>query len=293
LYEPVELIAYEYAKAINRQCDKMKRIMMGAYRTKIAPLIREYATEKAYIIGMDVEKSVLTSNDSGSELERLLKRYTQLADAVIITVMVAIEALFEPKQMKRIVERFTYATNEVQRRILIGEFVEETGIIPKINDVGIIDVLDECEDDNLHFFPLTIPMEYAERVRKSLYEGLRKGTAQNVISSEINEYGAMAARRARNIARNQTWTLFAALCSFRYMALGQDMFMWWTMQDEHVRPVKSGEEGNHRILHGKVFYWDTGAKKAGAKGQNIWPGGDAHEGEGDWGCRCVPRPVFS
>ena len=232
---------------------------MGAYKERIAPLIREHEAQK---------RKLATNND----MRRLLERYTSLIDAEITAAMIAISYLFEPREMDEIVGRFTIVLSEIQRRILLQEILDQVDeIYPETLrslDIGVDDILDEYEENNLEFLPQTIPVEYEERVRAGILEGLVSGLTATAIASELAEFGHMADRRADFIAHDQTGSLYNELCEKRQRNVGILHFIWVTMDDDRVRL-------EHALLHGRVFSWLFGAN-------GLYPGLE-------YGCRCKAR----
>jgi len=253
----------------------MHQIMMAAYHDKIVPLIREY----------DTRKKKLAINSS-REMRRLLERYTSMIEVEIETAMLAIEELWQPIVIADVVRQFTETMSEIQRRILLTEILEQTGVLPDLYNLneGVEQIVYEYEKNNLDFLPETIAPEYGSRVRDRIMDAVRVGAGLIAIGALVNECYQIAQRRAENIAVDQTYEMYQVLCEVRQTNLGIDSFVWLTMEDNAVRP-------SHARLHGRVFSWAEGAKGAGKDGQDIWPGGHAPD-EGDWGCRCINMPYI-
>ena len=275
LYQPLDRISETYSKAIQRQVSKMKRTMMGAFRQRIVPIIREY----------EKEKSKKLATNSSEELERLLEKYTTLVALEIAATMAKIQEFFDERAMSQIVERFSRAMCEAQRRILLAEIFEESGEVNRSiyqhlrnGASDIEEIREEFMEDNLAFLPLTIPVEYMERVQKEIVEGMEKGRSISDMTAQINEYGAMGDRRAAFLANDQVGAFSLALAAFNASLLGFGSFQWVTMNDDLVRP-------EHAALDGMVFTWFYGTGLKGKNGQPLYPGSD-------FGCRCIARAVI-
>jgi len=276
LYRHIDKIGDEYARALKRQVVKMRRILIGAYRTKIAPIIRRYEAEKS-----KVEK--LATNSADEELEKILERYSGLIAVEIAAVLYAMEALFEPQAIGDIVSRFTSAVSEAQRRILLAEMMEEIGYINRDArdnmDYGVDEIVSEYLGNNLEFLSQTIPAEYAERANRSILDGMCKGLGVMAIGAGLQLYAEMSERRAEFIAHDQTNDLYLDLCERRQKNMDCESFEW--VQRPHLSKVPRPE---HTKRNGNVYRWDTGADD----GLDEW----RYPGEG-YGCNCIPRPVFN
>lgn len=104
-----------------------------------------------------------------------------------------------------------------------------------------------------------------------IYRGLASGMDAEELGGAIADRLGIAERHARLIARDQIQKLDSKVTELRHAELGIRSFVWWSMQDDRVRP-------RHRSLHGKTFaYSDPPAD--GLPGQPV-------------GCRCRQAPVL-
>jgi len=249
--------------------------MMGAYKSKIAPIIREYYAKKSKFL------------KANSSLEDLLLRYTKLIDHEIDLVMDQIDDIYSDDLMHDIVHRFTEALSRTQRKIMVQEILNEIGyVVPDVYDnltsvsTEISESIEEYEDEQVEYLQSTFVDDYDERIRSLILDQLQVGVSATAIMRGLHVISGIMERKAENGAKGRTYSLYADLCEFAHKYFGFEKFVWITMKDGLVRL-------SHEKLHGKVFYWDFGAVGAGDNGQSILPGRSGRDG-GDWGCRCIP-----
>jgi len=245
--------------------------MNEAFVEKIAPIFQRYQREAR-----------LATNDADTrEMKRLLARYTDLLEAEIAAVIVAINALWEPRQLRAALYAFTDTVNEASRRYMLSAMLEQVGYIPQSYqqtvDNGVDEILDDSEDDALDYVPV-IAREYQERIETGLLEALIGMATAAYVMSQLDEWADMAMRKSDFVAVNVTGELLHELDQQRAKNLDCEMFEWLTMKDDKVRD-------HHAVLLGKRFKWTEGAKGAGVDGQAIWPGTEFR-------CRCKAVPVF-
>jgi len=292
-YTAIDRIAEEYARTLKRQVSRMKRIMRGVYLSKVAPLIRECFQE---INRLERRENIKLNSAYSREMERIIARYSDLANAEITAAMAAVNQLWTQYALRGIVMRFVEATSEAQRRIFVQEIISQAGIFPDHEMLaymqGGVSDLEHYEAEVAYEFLENIPKRYEERIRRETdyyFTRVLAGWNYAAIAAALNnayvEIGEMADRQAVNIAQAQADGFYTDFCKKRQTNLGIDKFIWVTMRDAAVR-------GSHGKLDTKVFSWETGAVGAGDNGWNIYPSGNPHLKKGDWGCRCKPMPYI-
>ena len=254
MYSSLDKIATQYAEALQRQCRKMHRLMMAAYKSKIVPLIKKYAKERKWLA---------TNN---RQLEDLLQRYTRMIDAEITVAMVAIYALFDDKAIYQILHKFGMAVDEAQRRILLQEILDVAGSVDPAIRAYLRDseeereeILEDYESDSMDYM-LVLPRDYEERVRTGMLDGLTRGLTATSMMYLLNEYYAMADRKAYFMADNMTYELYNYLCGYTHTGMGNKYFVWL-----HRSWLSEKPRENHAELDGAVVRWKTGVNDGEGK----------------------------
>lgn len=124
----------------------------------------------------------------------------------------------------------------------------------------------------------SIPKEAAERVHRLTLEGFENSARASEIAKEIMRSGEVSASRAQLIAVTEVSRTASTLTQARAEHIGSDSYIWRTSGDGAVR-------GDHRILNGKIFRWDSppiADRRTGAR---------AHAGC-IYRCRCFPEPII-
>jgi len=111
--------------------------------------------------------------------------------------------------------------------------------------------------------------EYATKVEQIIYRGVTQGQSYGEMAQSIKHQTHLSDNRAAFIARDQSGTVYGQMTRKRHQAVGINHFSWHGMLDERERP-------SHVAREGVVYDYDTA---------DLLPGQD-------YGCRCVPDPVF-
>jgi len=117
----------------------------------------------------------------------------------------------------------------------------------------------------------SIPDQYLQKVRQTVFEGVGKGERYEQVADRIQHIADVTESRAKLIARDQVSKMNGAFNEARQTSLGIDKYVWSTSHDERVRD-------SHAENDGKVFSWND-------------PPPTGHPGE-DIQCRCVALPYF-
>ncbi len=132
----------------------------------------------------------------------------------------------------------------------------------------------------------SIPSETLGSMQDIIREGYLSGKTIRTITQEIqNEYD-VSKNKATALARDQISTLNAQLTRMQQTDAGCTHYIWSDSRDSRVRDC-------HRELNGKKISWDDPPEMwymSKTKGK-VYTGRRCHPGE-DYGCRCVPIPVF-
>jgi len=118
----------------------------------------------------------------------------------------------------------------------------------------------------------SIPQEYHRDVKRTVYDGIRKGKTINEIASDLSGVYEKAGGRTKTIAMDQTGNLRGAITKAQHQAIGLKKFNWLTVGDNRVRP-------RHVAFGGEIFSWSEGAN-------GEFPGSAI-------GCRCTASTVKS
>lgn len=105
---------------------------------------------------------------------------------------------------------------------------------------------------------------------------LRGGRAESIEKHIQTRYG-VSKSKAKFLARQETSLCMATFQESRFKEVGVRRYRWSGADDERERP-------DHKLLNGKIFFFDSppiSNRKTGARNN---PGSD-------WGCRCVSVPI--
>jgi SPP1 gp7 family putative phage head morphogenesis protein len=117
----------------------------------------------------------------------------------------------------------------------------------------------------------SIPDQYLNKVRQTVFEGVGKGERYEIVAERIQHVADVTESRAKLIARDQVSKMNGSFNEARQTSIGIDKYVWSTSHDERVRDSHSENDG-------KVFSWSD-------------PPETGHPGE-DIQCRCVALPYF-
>lgn len=177
-------------------------------------------------------------------------------------------------------------TEEAQEQFSesISEFKELPAPTPVPEDLKneLRDSLTQETDFAIKDFSLETIKKLRAKVAENLSSGARPDRLAKIIEVEFG----VAQRKARIIADAETSILVSRFRQRRFQALGSKSYVWETSGDEKVRPTH-GESNNHRILHGREFYWSDPPIVDSATGRRRHPGEDYGP------CRCLARPVIT
>jgi len=244
----------------------MKRIVKGIYAERIIPLIIEFYEHP------------------NRESHEITEAYIDLITAEINIAFNVTSAVWNPEELREIVARFVESTSELQRRLLLYDIVEDLNIFQISEfeelDDGIDDILDEREENNLHFLPFIFIDEYKERVTADIVGGVKEGVSLRNIATAIYAADIIINNRVSFVAHDQVDELYAELNQVRQLNINCDDFEWFTMNDDRVRDT-------HMPLHSRVFPWKSGAIGAGVPASMV----GVYPGE-QWGCRCIAKPII-
>lgn len=125
---------------------------------------------------------------------------------------------------------------------------------------------------------------YQEQVAQRAQDMVRSGIPPRQFAAELERQYGLATSRARLIARTETAKLNGQITRARQMALGIEIYIWSTSDDERVRE-------SHKVLEGKECRWDD-PEVYREIGETTWKSRRSigafigHPGE-DFQCRCV------
>lgn len=161
---------------------------------------------------------------------------------------------------------------------LTGGLSLQTGIVSK----GLENVSQALIAENVSLIK-SIPAEYLQDVSGAVYRSITSGSGLVDLIPELEKYEGVTARRAKNIALDQSRKAYAAINRERMKALGVKKFEWL-----HSGGGATNRE-SHLAMDGKVYSFDnlpvinkdnpTEAPVRGIPGQAP-------------NCRCTMIPVF-
>lgn len=133
-------------------------------------------------------------------------------------------------------------------------------------------------------------------VESTVRRGLDDGLRIEAIGKNLEDKFFVQKKRAKFIARDQISKLNGKLTEERQTAIGVEMYVWETSDDERVRRFQGKSTKGHRFLDGKYCRWDDPTVYSEDEGKTwvkrpktVFHG---HPGQ-DFQCRCWARPVFA
>lgn len=166
---------------------------------------------------------------------------------------------------EQIAKTWVERVNKNNRNKMVAEMREKLGI-----DVGTI--LDEDINKDLEImmyeaamYIKTIPTELVLRVSDRVlqhYKGI-PFPENRTLRKQIQEEFHVSDGRAKVLARDQTAKMNTSISAMRQKAVGIDMYIWRTVNDERVVGTPGGKypkgtklHKNHYIMEGKCCRWD-------------------------------------
>lgn len=241
------------------------------------------------------------------DVERVLNEMRKSKPQEIGVVLDALRKQYEfdfEQKANVIANNWIDKVNDFNRRRTLQSLRDALGI-----DIAGIISEDMTEDIDIMRYEAanlikTIPQEYMFRVADRVLQAF-KGLSMpenRTLAQQIKEEFKVTKGRAKVIARDQTSKMNTSLTAIRQQAIGIEMYIWRTMQDERVVGTPGGKypynnknkmHRNHYIMEGKVCRWDdssvysedngkTWKKRISAMPQNH-PGTDIM-------CRCYAAP---
>lgn len=182
---------------------------------------------------------------------------------------------------KEMSERHISTTNAIQRKQFYGRLEKTAGVNLEgiVEEEGLTDLLEASAHNNAALIK-SISTEYLEKVEGLVFRNTIVGATAKSLQEEILALGAITARRAKFIARDQTAKLNSAVNKSRQENLGITEFWWRSMRDG-VRVRESHRKADKMSQQGRKFRWDTPPAVTGG-----------HLPGEDFGCRCVGEAVI-
>ena len=278
--------AIDYYKDMLRQIRLMERLTIKAYNERIAPLVIKLQHEM-------VEESRNELKTNAMLFESLSARLQQIHEATITqvsgefsSISLEVQALFNKEIASGIARKFV---NRIDKADRVSTTRSIANVIPK-KSLNRLKGLEILRDENVQSIARStikrnidlirsIPVQYIEGVKESVYKGLEDGRSAKAIGKEITAIGGVAERRGQFIARDQLGSVYGDLTKKRQENLGLKRFKWIASNDERVRE-------SHEKIDGMVFDWDKGAAGPGVplEVQGLVPGED-------YNCRCTSTIV--
>lgn len=230
----------------------------------------------------------VTAAEVGRRLENIRKTYEE---------MFAMNA-------GQIAESWVNRVNQNNRKKMMADMRKKLGI-----DVGTI--LDEDMKKDLEIMMLeastyikTIPTQLVFKVSDRVLQHF-KGLPfpeNRTLRQQIKEEFKVSDGRAKVLARDQTAKMNTSISALRQKAVGIDMYIWRTVQDERVVGTPGGRypkgtalHKNHYIMEGKCCRWDDPNVYSEDNGKT-WKNRTEqmphnHPGD-DIMCRCRPEALI-
>ena len=139
-------------------------------------------------------------------------------------------------------------------------------------------VITEEFTENLDLYIKSFAEEEIPILRRMVEQNAFAGYRPDRLAEIIEARYGVSKRKANFLASQETSLLVSKYRQQRYQSLGSRAYKWSTSNDQRVRH-------DHRLLNGKVFFWDQPPVT------NLQTGARNNPGE-DYNCRCVPLPII-
>lgn len=132
--------------------------------------------------------------------------------------------------------------------------------------------------ENLNTYSNKLKVDEMEKLREKVLEAVSQGYRSDKVADLIRTQYGQTKKHADFIARQETSLLVSKYREARYGEAGIERYMWYTANDERVRP-------DHAALDNHIFSWDSPPIVNRATGKRGNPGED-------FNCRCIARAVL-
>lgn len=150
-------------------------------------------------------------------------------------------------------------------------------VSPKITPEGKKFISDEW-GGNLTLYIQKFTDENILKLRQEVQAHAFSGGRSASLAKVIQQNYGVSQRKAKFLARQETSLLMSTVRENRYKDVGSIKYKWSGAMD-------SRERHDHKLLQGKVFFWDSPPVVDRNTGRRANPGED-------YNCRCVAIPVF-
>lgn len=181
-----------------------------------------------------------------------------------------VEHGFSETAFEGVAESFGKRVSLHQRGELVRQGRAALGIDISLIDPSIGRKIDAFVHENVALIK-SLQGSALDDLEKIITRAVALGTRSDAVEGEIDDRFDIAARHARQIARDQIGKLNSQITVARHTELGLRSFDWQSVGDSKVRP-------RHRDLNGKRFTYDR-------------PPPDGYPGMPIC-CRCLAKPVF-
>lgn len=180
---------------------------------------------------------------------------------------------------KGLVDRVTKDFHDVARKMEIPVDLSE----------GAKDRMADAYTNNMELWIKKWCEEEIQELRGVVEENALEGYRYSNLSAVIQNRYSVSQSKAKFLARQETAMFVSKYRKERFTDAGVKRYKWSTSHDERVRPAPwvkgKARLDNHRILDGKIFFYNDPPVVDMASGRRANPGED-------YNCRCVDIPIL-
>lgn len=260
--------------------------MQKAFKERIEPLLLKFDFELQKEAEIEFRTNALILGSLSQRLKQLHEATLTQLTGEFASLSLEVQQLFNRELSRGIATKFVNKVN-LTDKINTTQAISRAGgaqarakikAIQALQDTGIQSIVKSSVDRNVNLIQ-SIPQQYLQRIKETVYDGLEKGTGTKAIGKQISDIGGVTERRGQFIARDQLASTYGDLTKKRQQNLGIKRFRWLTSHDERVRDT-------HAALDGMIFDWDVGASGPGVPSEMI----GLKPGE-DYNCRCTSSMI--
>ena len=281
------------ARAAKEPSKKVERFMRAQLQSLIKAIQKEVESEVVPVIEQD-EDQYRQTTDSVPTMDGWAERIIAVINA-IANRYTGPQSVFRG-QYERLAQRTVSMAEAESTQAFVDSVNRSVGVDlnPVLGQEGISDYLEVATQSNIELIS-SVPDEYLDRVKNSVWGGVRNGDAPKKIREDIRNATGVTENQAKRIARDQSAKLTSEITERRQSQAGVKYYRVSTAGDNRVTGKPGGKYPNAKIScwgianrdigYGKgVYRWDEGASWGGQTG--------LHPGRHHIQCRCTATPVF-
>lgn len=259
-------------------------VFSGKFRAKTSKALRDIGAtfdSRTKTFTLPVAKVPPDVKANAAVYSMKAKETNQAIVRTLDDVQENINTLLERSQVKAdgLVDRVVADFNDVARKIEIPVNLSE----------GSKQRMADQYTDNMDLWIKKFVEEEIQELRGKVEDNALEGYRFDKLVAVIQNRYSVSQNKAKFLARQETALFVSKFRKERFTESGVKRYKWSTSHDERVRPAPwvkgKARLDNHRILDGKIFFYDDPPVVDMATGRRANPGED-------FNCRCVDIPIL-